>query len=340
MKNCFFILFAGVVLPAYGQGVFFNNENTIKSKSIYTYNDNAQPAGHFVWRPQPNAKVKQAAVMSGDQTLYTIAFDQQGRMKSCSSAAVNPAYTVKIDSFFGSNTTIVAKTVYDKAGVVSIDSVVITYHEYQDEQVNIAFYRTESLAYKYGRYINQRNTSYNERYFNNAPEVHVYSRFLPVDWPQTYATQYNVCEPMDRFWKKKYKEDKLYLCRRSAEITGLVTKRNSDGRPMTRKQVQTHPFVRKYGKMLPLQYYVEAEAFEPPICMQLIEMNNSLPFSKVAYAVNAAGLNEAIYEDSYPRETGKVSIKPLDPECDFYLKGRSGVPDRKTLYTIRYEYYD
>lgn len=261
---------------------------------------------------------------------------------------------IVIDSIFQVNKTIVSKKHHTTKTVDSSHSIFIEKVISTDKRGREASYlRTIRQSFIKGDIINRRNKSYNDHFENGACSWRV-RRLEKNRYGDSYYMMpgVQVVAPMDGFifqmpqnnilrdeWhpelKANYNSKKLYLTQQTTEY------------------INFHGFIERRKRKLLLKsgkkYYVEGEV-NNHYCMRAIANQRNgynereielEQFSTVKFHKNNRNLTDTAYMEYYPPQDIKLPcVRPKNPDCDYYLSGRSGVPKRRELYSLSYEYFD
>lgn len=260
---------------------------------------------------------------------------------------------IVIDSIFLVNKTIVSKKHLNMKTVDSSHSIFIEKVISTDKRGNEASYlSTIRQSFIKGDIINLRNKSYNN-HFESGDCIWGYPRHESNRYGDSYYMfpGVQVVAPMDGYFfqmpqdniprvgyprlKTNYKSETLYLTLQTTVIknfNGLSERRkrklllNSGTKYYVEGEVDNHYC--RLGNVYRRKGYNERE----------IELEQ---FSKIKFHKNNRNLIDTAYLEYYPPQNIKLPcVQPKNRDCDYYLSGRSGVPQRRELYSLSYEYFD
>lgn len=339
-----------------GQGIIINEK--YRSPSIKKFFENFEPSNEFRYKDSLSIfkqnRIKKVTVIYAKpkrlegRILYSIQFDIFGKVLSEYFMANNTLYSVRFDTITFPKKKIFIKQIfrlqneryfaYDSLKkLFQIDSLIEDVCDYKNGDTVMHFLTTTFKSYKTGNLINSRNYHYNYYYLqeektNTAGFEYLYfQNNLPFD----------ITKQIKSSFYEQYKSDSMYLTKAFQNTSEFTCSIYPPEKALKNYAFGKHHFVKKHYKKPKTHYYVQGENFvEPERLSSTCGFIHSEKFSKRVITKNENGLNDTVFIDSYPLENGGFCIKPKDANCDFYLKGRSGVPERFPLYAFRYEYFD
>ncbi|MCC6186450.1 MAG: hypothetical protein IT256_04790 [Chitinophagaceae bacterium] len=350
------ILFCWMLLPGAGsgQGVIINE--AIDSRlSNDKFSDRFIPSSEFSFNDSNQVfkknRVKSVSVMYAKpkrqegKVLYRIRFDTAGKIISQYFITNWKLYSVQFDTFVSEKNRIFTRQVFklpfesryfafdSLKKLLQVDSLIEEVCNYKNNDTQIHFITIKNKSYKTGELINSRNSYYNHNFFEDrridfdAFELLHFRDNFPSDITKTISNSFY----------QHYKEDSIYLTKYSQYSMDF-----NSSKTLSQRQIKKHPFIKANYKKQAVNYYVEGESFvEPKRYIGRCGFRNQIDtFKRMNISKNKKGLDDSVFIEYYPIQKDSVCHKPKDPYCDFYLKGRSGIPKREPIYVFRYEYFD
>ena len=245
------------------------------------------------------------------------------------------------------------------------DSFVAKVFTYKNADTTINVYHNTTYTFKTGEEINTRNALYNSIFRQKNNPDHQKN-------PTPYSLDYKMTRllPVNYEPNKQYKCSEKRFCSWTVRTKNIWLSGNDQDWPNDTRNDFTHPFIQELNFEKCINWLIEGENFEEPVNVDFEFEKFFLAqkmhcgekgyesaararseFTFEAYSQNEYGLNDTAFLLYYPNAS-KEELR----DCLFFIgqdpskhsevspgrdteKMRSLIPQRTTLFTIRYEYF-